>query len=128
MSTTDRAAGPAASPEVDEYIDGFTGEVAERLTAMRQVIRDTAPDAAERISWSMPTYDLARGIQVHFAGYKRHIGFYPQPDAIEAFADELREYKSSKGAVQFPLDRPLPVGLVRRVVQWKLDRAAREGD
>ena len=110
--------------QVDEYIQGFPGEVQEKLTTIRNIIREQAPGASERICMRMPTYDLYGKWLVHFAAFKKHIGFYPQPEGIEAFKDKLAGYKTSKGAVQFPLDKPLPVELIREIVAYRVEQQA----
>lgn len=112
--------------EIDTYINGFPTEVQERLNVIRELIRETAPQATERICMRMPTYDLNGKWLVHFAGYKKHIGFYPQPEGISAFQDKLMEYKTSKGAVQFPLDKPLPLDLIREIVRYRVENQAVE--
>jgi uncharacterized protein YdhG (YjbR/CyaY superfamily) len=115
---------------VDEYIATFPEEIQARLEEMRAAIRDAAPEAAERISYQMPTFAL-HGNLVHFAAHKNHIGFYPTPSGIEAFKDELSGYETSKGAVQFPLGEPLPLELIGRIVRFRvkenLSRAAKAG-
>lgn len=103
---------------VDEYILNSPPELHERLEKLRKVIKEAAPDAGEKISWGMPTFIL-HGNLVHFAVHKNHIGFYPAPSGIEAFKDELSEYKSSKGAVQFPIAKPLPFELISRIVKFR---------
>jgi len=107
--------------EVDEYIKSFPAEVQERLTAIRNIIHELAPQATERICMRMPTYDLNGKWLVHFAGYKKHIGFYPQPEGIAAFEEKLSGYKTSKGAVQFPLNKPLPIDMIREIVRFRVD-------
>jgi len=87
---------------------------------LRAAIRAAAPDAEEKISYQMPTFAL-HGNLVHFAAHPHHIGFYPAPSGIAAFAEELAPYKSSKGAVQFPLDQPLPLDLIRRIVEFRVE-------
>ena len=104
---------------IDEYILQFPLEVQEKLKMLRKVIKESAPDASEKISYQMPTFFL-HGNLVHFAAYKKHIGFYPTPSGINAFKDELSEYKSSKGAVQFPLDKSLPYELIREIVKFRV--------
>ncbi|MCQ1529340.1 iron chaperone [Lutispora saccharofermentans] len=103
---------------VDEYIMNSPPELHERLEKLRKVIKEAAPDAGEKISWGMPTFVL-HGNLVHFAVHKNHIGFYPAPSGIEAFKDELAEYKSSKGAVQFPIAKPLPFELISNIVKFR---------
>ncbi|MGG4478959.1 iron chaperone [Paenibacillus illinoisensis] len=113
------AEGNHYSALVDEYISGFAPDVQVRLQVLRQIIREAAPNAEEKISYQMPTYAL-HGNLVHFAAYKNHIGFYPAPSGIEAFRDELSVYKGAKGSVQFPLNQPLPEELIRRIVEFRL--------
>jgi uncharacterized protein YdhG (YjbR/CyaY superfamily) len=111
---------PKAVPEtIDAYIAPFPPDIQERLQAIRAVIRDAAPEATEAISYQMPTFKL-HGNLVHFAAFKNHIGFYPAPSGIEAFKDDLAAYQSSKGAIRFPLDKPLPLDLVRRIVLYRV--------
>lgn len=103
---------------VSDYILGFPPEVRRKLTELRTIIARAAPDAEEKISYQMPTYCL-NGNLVHFAAYKKHIGFYPTPSGIAAFAGELQPYKTSKGAVQFPVDQPLPVEVIEKIVIFR---------
>ena len=105
--------------EIDRYIAEFSDDIQEKLRKLRQVIRDAAPDAAEVISYRMPTFML-NGNLVHFAAFKNHIGFYPTPSAITAFEKELSPYKTSKGAVQFPFDKPVPYDLVEKIVKFRV--------
>ncbi len=105
---------------IDEYISEFPKEVQDILEKMRKVIQEAAPDAEEAISYGMPTFKL-NGNLVHFAAYKNHIGFYPTPSGIEAFEEEISEYKSSKGAVQFPLDKSIPYDLVEKIVIFRVN-------
>jgi len=111
--------------EVDTYIKGFPIEAQERLTAIRNIIRELAPQATERICMRMPTYDLNGKWLVHFAGFEKHIGFYPQPEGIVAFKEKLTGYKTSKGTVQFPLDKPLPTDLIREIVRFRVDEQSK---
>lgn len=104
---------------IDEYIAQFSPEVQEKLALLRETIRQAAPQATEKISWSMPTFYL-NGNLVHFAAFKKHIGFYPGADGIENFKQKMQMYRSSKGAVQFPLDQPMPVELVREIVLFRV--------
>ncbi len=105
---------------VDSYILDFPPETQALLKKVRDTIRKAAPDAAECISYSMPAYKL-NGMLVYFAGYAGHIGLYPEPSGIAAFKDELSDYKSAKGSVQFPLDRPLPLKLITRIVKFRVE-------
>ena len=104
---------------IDEYIVQFPIEVQEKLQKIRNVIKESAPDAVEKISYQMPTFYL-HGNLVHFAANKNHIGFYPTPSGIEAFKHELLQYKSSKGAVQFPKDKPIPYGVISEIVKFRV--------
>ncbi len=109
----------AVSSTIDEYISGFPPHIREMLAAIRNVIKEAAPEAIEKISYGMPTFFLHKNL-VHFAVQKNHIGFYPAPSGIEAFLEELSAYKTSKGAVQFPLDKPLPFDLISRIVKFRV--------
>lgn len=104
---------------IDEYIAGFPSEVQEKLQTMRAAIRKAAPRAQEAIKYAMPTFTL-NGNLVHFAAYKNHIGFYPAPRALQEFSEELSKYEGSKGAVRFPLDKPLPIGVIQRIVKYRV--------
>jgi len=104
---------------IDEYIATFPEGVQKILQEIRAVIKAAAPDAEERISYQMPTFYL-KGNLVHFAAYKNHIGFYPAPRGIEAFQQELSMYKGAKGSVQFPIDKPLPLDLISRIVKFRV--------
>jgi uncharacterized protein YdhG (YjbR/CyaY superfamily) len=104
---------------LDEYIMTFSKAVQEKLQAMRKTIHAAAPGAEEKISYQMPTFYL-KGNLVHFAAFKNHIGFYPVPSGILAFKKELSTYATSKGGVRFPLDRPLPLQLVARIVKYRV--------
>jgi uncharacterized protein YdhG (YjbR/CyaY superfamily) len=104
---------------IDDYIDTFPEDVQGILQELRQTIRDAAPHAKEAISYQMPTFKL-NGNLVHFAAYKKHIGFYPAPSGIEAFKEELAPYKFSKGAIQFPIEQPIPHDLVSKIVQFRV--------
>ncbi len=103
---------------ITDYILQFPPEVQQKLNQMRDAILEIVPEATEKISYGMPTFYL-NGNLVHFAAYKSHIGFYPAPDGIAAFAKEFGAYKFSKGAVQFPLDQPLPLELVKRITAFR---------
>lgn len=105
---------------IDEYIAQFPPEIQARLVEMRAVIKATAPQASEKISYQMPTF-YQQGNLVHFAAHKMHIGFYPAPSGIEHFKDELTGYECSKGAIRFLLDKPTPVDLVRRITAFRVE-------
>ena len=110
----------AAAGSIDEYIAQFEPDVQEALQEMRALIRAAAPGAEETISYAIPTFDLNGKHLVHFAGWKKHVGFYPVPSAMEAFEEELRPYKAGKGSAQFPLGQPLPADLIRRIVEFRV--------
>ena len=99
----------STAADIDAYIAEFPAETQKVLQEIRELIRANAPGATETISYAMPTFDLNGRHLVHFAGYARHIGFYPIPTGMEAFKDELSHYKTGKGSVQFPLAQPLPL-------------------
>ncbi len=110
---------------VDEYIAESAPEVQERLRSLRALILELAPSGAdERMSWNMPSYYLGTSPFVHFAAHKHHIGLYPGVAAMEHFAKELAGYKTSKGSIQLPNDKDLPLDLVRSIVQFNLDKRA----
>lgn len=111
-------ADKATFENIDEYIGQALPEVRELLQEIRKVIHEAAPEATEKISYQMPTFDL-HGNLVHFAAFKKHIGFYPAPRGIEAFKDELSVYKGAKGSVQFPLNQPMPYDLIGRIVKFR---------
>lgn len=104
---------------IDEYIAGFPKDVQKSLQQMRKTIRKAAPGAEETINYAIPTFKL-NGNLVHFAAFKNHIGFYPAPSGIEAFRDELSPYAGAKGSVQLPLNEPLPLPLIARIVEYRV--------
>ncbi len=104
---------------IDEYIAQFPEAVQKILESLRGVIKEAAPDAREKISYQMPTFDF-HGNLVHFAAFSKHIGFYPAPSGIEAFKEQLSGYKGAKGSVQFPIDKPLPYELIREMVKYRV--------
>lgn len=105
--------------DFDSYIADFPAEVQELLIQVQETVRKAAPDAGETISYGMPTFTL-HGNLVHFAAFKNHIGFYPVPSGIEAFKEELSKFKGAKGSVQFPLDKPMPLDLITRIVKFRV--------
>jgi uncharacterized protein YdhG (YjbR/CyaY superfamily) len=115
---------------IDEYIAKYPEDVQKILQKVRQTIRKAAPDAEETIKYGIPTFTLS-GNLVHFGGYKSHIGFYPAPSGIEAFADEIAPYKAAKGTLQFALDKPIPYKLITKIVKFRIQenlaRAAAKG-
>jgi uncharacterized protein YdhG (YjbR/CyaY superfamily) len=104
---------------IDEYINTFPEDVQRILNELRQTIKEAAPEAEETINYQIPTFTL-HGNLVHFAALKNHIGFYPTPSGMEAFKKELSAYKGAKGSVQFPIDQPLPLPLIRRIVEYRV--------
>jgi uncharacterized protein YdhG (YjbR/CyaY superfamily) len=104
---------------MDEYIKTFPNDVQNILEERRQTIRKAAPGAVEAISYQMPTFKLNGKNLVHFAAFKNHIGFYPIPSGIEVFKKELSSYKQGKGSVQFPMDKPIPYDLVKKIVIYR---------
>lgn len=108
-----------APDTIDEYIASFPAETQILLEQMRSIIQKAAPKAEECISYQMPAYKL-HGALVYFAGYQKHIGFYPTSSGIRVFQDEISNYKNSKGAVQFPLDKKLPVALITKIVKYRV--------
>ena len=104
---------------IDEYIKTFPKDVQSTLEQMRQTIHQAAPKAQETINYQIPTFRL-NGNLVHFAAFKNHIGFYPAPSGIEAFKKELSAYKPEKGSVKFPLDKPIPYDLVKKIVEFRV--------
>jgi uncharacterized protein YdhG (YjbR/CyaY superfamily) len=104
---------------VDAYIAACSPDLRARLEQLRSTIRRAAPDAQETIKYRIPTFTMTRNL-VHFAAFEHHIGFYPSPSGIERFKKELSSYQSAKGSVQFPLDKPLPLTLIGRIVKFRV--------
>lgn len=102
---------------VDEYISSFPEETQNILQQLREDLQQMVPEAKQKIGYGIPTFTL-NGNLVHFAGYKNHIGLYPGSKAIEVFADQLKGYHTSKGTVQFPIDKPLPMDLIKKLVDF----------
>lgn len=106
------------APEtIDAYIVSQPEEVQPYLKAVREAIKEGIPEAEEKISWSMPTFWKKYNI-IQFAGFKNHIGLYPGPEAVEQFAEQLKDYKTSKGTIQFPYKKPIPLELIARIAEW----------
>ena len=105
---------------IDEYISTFPLEIRNILENIREIIRQEAPEAIEKISYQMPTFYL-NGNLIHFAAFKKHIGLYPTPDGIIPFSQRLAQYKTSKGAIQFPLDKPIPYELIRDITRYRVE-------
>lgn len=110
---------------IDEYIATLPKHVRAILEKIRATIRKAAPRATEVISYQMPTFKLNGKNLVHFAAYKQHIGFYPTPSGISAFKRELTKFKGAKGSVQFPLDEPMPLDLIKKIVRFRVDEEAK---
>ena len=111
--------GKPVSKNIDEYIADFPKDVQKLLQQLRSTIKKAAPNAEEKIAYGIPTFTL-NGNLVHFGGYKTHIGFYPAPSGLEAFKKELAPYVTGKGTAQFPLDKPLPLGLITEIVKFRV--------
>lgn len=111
---------------IDEYILRFPPETQEILKTLRKVIKECAPDAEEKISYQMPIFVL-HGNLVHFATYKNHIGLYPTPSGTEPFKLELSQYKSGKGSIQFPIEKPLHYELIRKIVKFRVAENIKKG-
>ena len=105
--------------DIDTYIASFPAETQKLLKQIRETIKEAAPDAEEKMGYGIPTFTL-QGNLVHFASFKNHIGFYPAPSGIVAFRKELVAYKNSKGAVQFPIDKAIPFGLIAKIVKFRV--------
>ncbi len=104
---------------IDEYIAAFPEEIQTILEEIRATIQASAPDAEEKFSYQMPTFAL-KGNLVHFAAFKNHIGFYPTPSGTEAFKEEIARYQGAKGSIRFPLDEPMPLDLIARIVKMRV--------
>lgn len=104
---------------VDEYISNFPRDIQEILNKIRETVNKAAPEASEKISYGMPTLHL-NGNLIHFAAFKSHIGLYPTPSGITAFAVELSKYKGAKGSARFPLDKPIPYSLISKIVKYRV--------
>jgi uncharacterized protein YdhG (YjbR/CyaY superfamily) len=109
-----------AAKDIDEYISGFPIDVQERLQKIRMTIRKAAPEAEEKISYQIPTFTLKGKYLIYFAAFQKHIGLYPAPRGIEKFKKELSLYEGGKGTVRFPLDKPIPFGLIQRIVKFRV--------
>jgi len=109
---------------IDEYIAEFPAATQKMLRELRALIRASAPEATETISYAIPTFDLNGQHVVHFAGFAKHVGFYPTGRGVAAFKDELEPYKAGKGSVRFPLGQPMPTDLIRRIVEYRVAQAS----
>jgi len=110
---------PTTPKDIDEYIAGYPQDVQEILEQVRTTIRGAAPEAEEAISYGIPTFKL-KGNLVHFAAYKKHIGFYPTSTGIEKYKNELSAYEGAKGTVKFPLTEPIPFDLISQIVTFRV--------
>lgn len=122
MTTTKKKISPYGLTKfstIDEYHASFPTDIQKILQQLRQTIKQVAPQATETISYNIPTFKLNKNL-VHYAAYKEHIGFYPTSTPMTAFKDELTKYKTSKGAIQFPIDKPLPTTLIKKIVKFRL--------
>ena len=104
---------------IEEYIDAASPEVQEKLWQMHESILKAAPDAVQSLKWGMPAYSYKK-ILVTFAIFKHHIGFYPMPSAVKAFAADLKNYNTATGSIQFPLEKKLPLSLIRKIVRFRV--------
>ncbi len=111
---------------IDEYIAEFPPQTQKVLEQIRALIRELAPEATETISYAIPTFDMNGRHLVHFAAFTHHVGLYPTPTGMEEFKEALSHYKTGKGSVQFPLDEPLPVDLIRRIVVFRVEETLRK--
>ena len=109
-----------APGSIDEYIAGFPDDVQPVLRQIRATIRQAAPDARETISYQIPTFTLDGRYLIYFAGFKKHVSVYPAPVQNAEFADEMAVYGSGKGTARFPLDKPIPLDLIRRLVEFRI--------
>ena len=116
---------PAAATNIDEYIAGFPKDVQKILEQIRTTIRKAAPDAEEAIKYRIPTFVLAVNL-VHFGAFKSHVGFYPTSSGIAVFKDELSAYEGAKGSVQFPLEKPMPLSLIRKIVRFRVNEVLQQ--
>ena len=112
---------------IDAYIAIFPQEVQKKLNELRATIRASAPEAKEKISYQMPTFAL-KGNLVHFAAYQKHIGFYPAPSGIQEFKKELSVYEGAKGSVRFPIDKPLPLELISKIVKFRVSENLKKAE
>jgi uncharacterized protein YdhG (YjbR/CyaY superfamily) len=110
---------------VDEYFSGLPKSTRDSMQKLREIIRQVAPKAEEVISYNIPAFKW-NGMLVWYAAFKKHIGFYPKASGIAAFKDELADYKTSKGAIQFPLEEGIPVNLVKKIVKFRLKENERK--
>lgn len=105
---------------VDQYIQKYDEDIQQKLNTIRNTAAALAPNATQRMCMGVPTFDLNGKWLLHYAAFKKHIGFYPDPETIEAFKDKLKDYKTTKGTVQFPLNKPLPMDLIKEMIQYRI--------
>ena len=108
--------GPTKFSTIDEYHASFPTDIQKILQELRQTVKQVAPEATETISYNIPTFKNL----ISYAGYKKHIGFYAGSSALIVFKDELTRYKTSKGTIQFPIDKPLPTALIRKIIKFRV--------
>lgn len=106
---------------IDEYIAGFPADIQKILQEVREAIRSEAPGASEKIGYGIPTFTL-NGNLIHFAAFKNHIGLYPTPNGLEEFKEQLSGYKGAKGSVQFPLNQPMPIDLIKKITRFRVTK------
>jgi len=106
---------------IDKYISQFPKEIQRVLEKLRQTIKKSAPKSEETMSYGIPTFDMNGKHLVHFAAFKKHIGFYPTPSGISKFQKEMSDYETAKGSVKFPLDKPIPFDLVKEIVKFRVE-------
>jgi uncharacterized protein YdhG (YjbR/CyaY superfamily) len=106
--------------DIDEYIAAFPVATQSKLEQVRTTIKKAAPLAEEKISYGIPAFNFQDSYLVYFAGYKNHIGLYPAPTGVEAFKKEISDYKSGKGSLQFPLDKPMPLRLINKIIKFRI--------
>ena len=119
------ASKKARPKTITEYINAAPKEAQKKLREMRACIRASAPGAKESLKWGMPAFSYRR-ILVTFAAFKHHIGFYPTPSAVRAFANELSKFATAKGSIQFPLEKPLPLPLIRKITAFRVRESIEE--
>ena len=117
--------GKAAPQSISDYIESAPADARKKLREMRACIRKAAPGATEGLKWGMPAFSHRR-ILVTFAAFKHHIGFYPTPSAVTAFAKQLVKYKTARGSIQFPLDQPLPLPLIHKITAFRVRESIAE--
>ncbi len=107
--------------DIDHYFSQFSPEIVEKLNSIRELVHEIVPEAEEVISYDMPAFKYRKKILIYFAAFKKHIGFYALPSGKDAFIDRLSEYKTTKGTVQFPYEKPLPLDLIREMIVFRIN-------